>query len=84
MYSKSMSTRDISSHLKSIYGIDIYHSLIAKITDKVILRTLIYTINSMESCNRLLRKVTKSKSIFPSDDSLHKSLYLATMDISEK
>lgn len=48
------------------------------------IRTLIYTTNSMESYNRLLRKVTKSKSIFPSDDSLHKSLYLATMDISEK
>ncbi|HGT1658959.1 TPA: IS256 family transposase, partial [Clostridioides difficile] len=38
----------------------------------------------MESYNRLLKKVTKSKSIFPSDDSLHKSLYLATMDIFEK
>lgn len=48
------------------------------------IRTLIYTTNSMESYNRLLRKVTKSKSIFQSDDSLHKSLYLATMDISEK
>ncbi|HBF0159289.1 transposase, partial [Clostridioides difficile] len=48
------------------------------------IRTLIYTTNSMESYNRLLRKVTKSKSIFPSDDSLHKSLYLATMDISER
>ena len=48
------------------------------------IRTLIYTTNSMESYNRLLRKVTKSKCIFPSDDSLHKSLYLATMDISEK
>lgn len=48
------------------------------------IRTLIYTTNSMESYNRLLRKVTKSKSVFPSDDSLHKSLYLATMDISEK
>lgn len=48
------------------------------------IRTLIYTTNSIESYNRLLRKVTKSKSIFPSDDSLHKSLYLATMDISEK
>lgn len=48
------------------------------------IRTLIYTTNSMESYNRLLRKVTKSKSIFPSGDSLHKSLYLATMDISEK
>lgn len=48
------------------------------------IRTLIYTTNSMESYNRLLRKVTKSKSVFPSDDALHKSLYLATMDISEK
>ena len=48
------------------------------------IRTLIYTTNAMESYNRMLRKVTKSKSIFPSDDSLHKSLYLATMDISEK
>ena len=28
------------------------------------IRTLIYTTNSMESYNRLLRKVTKSKSIF--------------------
>lgn len=46
--------------------------------------TLIYTTNSMESYNRLLRKVTKSKSIFQSDDSLHKSLYLATMDISKE
>ncbi len=48
------------------------------------IRTLIYTTNSMESYNRLLRKVTKSKGVFPSDDALHKSLYLATMDISEK
>lgn len=48
------------------------------------IRTLIYTTNSIESYNRSLRKVTKSKAIFPSDDSLHKALYLATMDISEK
>lgn len=48
------------------------------------IRTLIYTTNSMESYNRQLRKVTKSKSIFPSDNSLHKSLYLATIDISDK
>lgn len=38
----------------------------------------------MESYNILLRKVTKSESIFPSDVSLHKSLYLATMDTFEK
>ncbi|EGT2208284.1 IS256 family transposase, partial [Clostridioides difficile] len=36
MYSKGMSTLDISSHLKSIYGIDMSHSLIAKITDRVL------------------------------------------------
>lgn len=38
----------------------------------------------MESYNRLLRKVTKLNSIFPSDDLLYKSLYLLDMDISEK
>ena len=34
--------------------------------------------------NRQLRKVTKSKMVFPSDDSLLKMLYLATMDITKK
>lgn len=48
------------------------------------IRKIIYTTNSMESYNRQLRKVTKSKSIFPSDESLLKMLYLATMDISKK
>lgn len=38
----------------------------------------------MESYNRHLRKVTKSKSIFPSDESLVKMLYLATQDITKK
>nr|WP_297134965.1 transposase [Terrisporobacter sp.] len=42
-----------------------------------------YTTNSIESYNRLLRKNTKSK-VFPSNDVLYKSLYLVTMDISEK
>ena len=31
-----------------------------------------------------LRKVTKSKSVFPTDDSLLKMLYLAMMDITKK
>lgn len=38
----------------------------------------------MESYNRQLRKVTKSKSVFPSYASLHKSLYLSNLDISKK
>ena len=48
------------------------------------LRKMIYTTNSIENYNRQLRKVTKSKTIFPTDDSLFKILYLATMDISKK
>ena len=47
-------------------------------------RRLIYTTNSIEGFNRQLRKVTKSKTVFPSDDSLIKMLYLATMDITKK
>ncbi|WP_207857601.1 IS256 family transposase [Lucifera butyrica] len=47
-------------------------------------RTLIYTTNAIESFNRQLRKVTKSKSVFPTDESLLKMLYLAMMDITKK
>lgn len=47
-------------------------------------RTLIYTTNAIENFNRQLRKVTKSKSVFPTDDSLLKMLYLAMVDITKK
>ena len=48
------------------------------------IRKIIYTTNSIENFNRGLRKVTKSKAIFPSDDALFKSIYLAMMDITKK
>ena len=48
------------------------------------IRTLIYTTNSIEAFNRQLRKVTKSRSVFPTDDSLLKLLYLAMRDITKK
>lgn len=48
------------------------------------LRKIIYTTNSIEGFNRQLRKVTKSKSVFPTDDSLLKMLYLAMVDITAK
>lgn len=48
------------------------------------IRKLIYTTNIIESYHRQLRKVTKSKSIFPTDDALLKMLYLATMDVTRK
>lgn len=47
-------------------------------------RRLIYTTNAIEGFNRQLRKVTKSKTVFPSDESLLKMLYLAMMDITKK
>lgn len=47
-------------------------------------RTLIYTTNTIEGFNRQLRKVTKNKSVFPTDDSLLKMLYLAMIDITKK
>lgn len=47
-------------------------------------RTLIYTTNAIENFHRQLRKVTKSKSVFPTDDSLLKMLYLAMIDITKK
>ena len=47
-------------------------------------RTLIYTTNQIENFNRALRKVTKNKSVFPTDDALLKMIYLATMDTTRK
>lgn len=47
-------------------------------------RTLIYTTNAIEGFNRQLRKVTKSKTVFPTDDSLLKMMYLAMKDITKK
>ena len=48
------------------------------------MRRLIYTTNAIEGFNRQLRKVTKAKSVFPTDDSLLKMLYLAMVDITKK
>ena len=48
------------------------------------LRKLIYTTNTIEGFNRQLKKVTKSKTVFPTDDSLFKMLYLAMTDITKK
>lgn len=40
------------------------------------IRRLIYTTNTIEGFNRQLRKATKAKTVFPTDDSLLKMLYL--------
>lgn len=48
------------------------------------IRKLIYTTNMIESYHRQLRKVTKGKAGFPTDEALMKMLYLATMDVLRK
>ena len=47
-------------------------------------RTLIYNTNAIENFNHQLRKVTKTKSVFPTGDSLLKMLYWAMIDITKK
>ncbi|MEG2985923.1 MAG: transposase, partial [Peptostreptococcaceae bacterium] len=47
-------------------------------------RKIMYTTNTIESLNRSYRKYTKTKSVFPSDESLMKCLYLATENIIKK
>lgn len=48
------------------------------------IRKLIYTTNTVEGFNRQLRKVTKTKTVFPNDDAVLKAMYLATTDITKK
>lgn len=47
-------------------------------------RRIMYTTNIIEGVNRQFRKVTKTKSSFPSDTSLSKMLYLASQNVKKK
>jgi len=48
------------------------------------IRRIIYTTNTIEGYHRQLRKVTKTKTAYPSDESLKKIIYLATMEAQKK
>ena len=48
------------------------------------IRKIMYTTNTIESLNRQFRKYTKTKSVFPTDMSLLKCLYLSTKNITKK
>lgn len=48
------------------------------------MRRLIYTTNIIEGYHRQLRKVTKTKTAYPTDESLIKIIYLATVEASKK
>lgn len=48
------------------------------------IRKIMYTTNTIESLNRQFRKYTKTKSVFPTDESLMKCLYLSVRNITKK
>jgi transposase-like protein len=48
------------------------------------IRKIIYTTNTVEGYHRQIRKVTKSKGAFPSDQALLKLVYLASQQIMKK
>ena len=48
------------------------------------IKRLIYTTNAVESLHRQLRKVTKTKSVFPTNNALLKMLFLASREASKK
>lgn len=48
------------------------------------IRKIIYTTNIIEGLHRQFRKVTKTKTVFPSDSSLEKMLYLASLNVMKK
>ena len=48
------------------------------------IRKIIYTTNAVESVNSQLRKVTKNKRVFPNDNAVFKSLYLAIDYMTKK
>ena len=48
------------------------------------LRRVIYTTNAVEGFHRMLRKYTKNKVIYPTDEALKKSVYLSVKQITKK
>ena len=48
------------------------------------IRRIIYTTNTVEGYHRQVRKITKTKGVFPNDDALFKLVYLAYRNIKKK
>jgi putative transposase len=48
------------------------------------IRRMIYTTNAIEGYNRQIRKVTKNRTVFPTEESVRKAFFLAHRDIAKK
>ena len=99
LYAKGMSVSDIEEEMHEIYGIELSTSAISIITNKVNQVALewqnrpldhLYLIVWMDGIvfkvrdNGKIRKYTKSKLSFPSDDAVKKTVYLSLMEIEKK
>jgi transposase-like protein len=61
-----------------------WHKLSTYFDYDPMIRKLIYTTNAVEGFHRQIRKVTKTKGVFPNDMALLKLIYLASQNIAKK
>lgn len=61
-----------------------WHNSVVFLQYPEVIRRIIYTTNAIEGLNSQLRKVTNNKRVFPSDDSVFKTLYLTIDYITRK
>lgn len=61
-----------------------WQNLVVFLQYPAVIRRIIYTTNAIEGLNSQLRKVTNNKRVFPSDDSVFKTLYLTIDYITRK
>jgi transposase-like protein len=73
--------KGLMSDLKLVYGAVNEEAALYALEE---VRTLIYTTNAVEGFHRMLRKYTKTKTIYPTDDAVRKSVYLSVQEISKK
>jgi transposase-like protein len=77
-----LTVEKIYSKLKDLFKGAMQEMLEAELTEEV--HRMIYTTNIIKGYHRLLRKVTKTKTDYPTDESLRKIIYLATMEAGKK
>ena len=63
---------------------DFYVCFLSVFIIGISIRKIIYTTNAVEGYHRMVRKFTKTKSIFPTDDSIRKVIFLSVTQISKK
>ena len=74
--------------MPTITGLDrhqiTFSSLESQITNDNEIRKIIYTTNLIENLNGKIRKYTKNKMSFPTDDAVFKSVFLALKEATKK